>query len=524
MISVDDHDGDRQAGKVLKSSEFKEPNGTIGPGGKSGMPIGLKSDALRPLYYRFRLWLARKSLFEQFAIASSVVLTLSVAAVGGWVSARVSDGVLRATSGAAALYMTNFVEPHVQSMGKSGSLSPEDIERLDAVTELIKSRRHAVSIKIWRPDGVIVYSDHKGLIGKQFATGAIIPSLKGEIRAGMADFDDYDSDFERSLSMPLYEIFLPLYKVQSEKIIAVAEIYEDAGALLRDQASAAGGAWLIVGSAGLCTLLVLFAIVYRGSHIIERQRAAIKQRFREQQRLHRKNDYLKSRVQEALRTSSQIDDLIQTRIGAELHDGPAQLMSFVLLRLDEVEGELKGASSRTQALVQELRNAAGDALKEFRAISAGLFLPASGEAGSVVNVVQSVICAHERRTNCIVALQATNVPDWLPREIVRCIGRVVQEALNNAFKHSGAERQRVSLSSDDRTLTLSISDSGRGMPLENSSRKRHGTGLGLLGMASRVESVGGSFTVRSKEGSGTEVICTIPIVRIHSDGLPADRC
>jgi signal transduction histidine kinase len=474
--------------------------------------------------HRIRNWWIRRSLFEQFAIASSVVLTLSVVAIGGWVGARISDGVLRGTSGAAALYMTNFVEPHVQSMDGDGSPSREDARRLDAVSELLKSRRHVVSIKIWRPDGTIAYSTRRSLIGKQFSTTEILPSLHGEIRAGMAKLDDDDSEFERSLSMPLYEIFLPLYKTETEKIIAVAEIYEDARALLHDQAYAVGGAWLVVGSVGLCTLLVLFAVVHRGSLTIRRQRTTIKRRFREQLRLHRKNDYLKSRVQEALRTSSQIDDLIQTRIGAELHDGPAQLMSFVLLRLDEVEGELKGASSRTQALVQELRNAAGDALKEFRAISAGLFLPASGDAGSVVNVVQSVICAHERRTNCIVALQATNVPDWLPREIVRCIGRVVQEALNNAYKHSGAERQRVSLSSDDRTLTLSISDSGRGMPLEKSSRKRHGTGLGLLGMASRVESVGGSFTVRSEEGSGTEVICTIPIARIHGDGVLADRC
>jgi hypothetical protein len=89
-----------------------------------------------------------KVAFEQFAIASSVVLTLSV--VGGWVGARIADGVLRGTSGAAALYMTNFVEPHVQAMDGDGSPTPEDARRLDAVSELLKSRRHAASIKIWQ--------------------------------------------------------------------------------------------------------------------------------------------------------------------------------------------------------------------------------------------------------------------------------------------------------------------------------------------------------------------------------------
>ena len=56
------------------------------------MSIGLKSNPLRPLAYRIRGWWVRRSLFEQFAIASSVVLTLSVVAVGGWVGARIADG------------------------------------------------------------------------------------------------------------------------------------------------------------------------------------------------------------------------------------------------------------------------------------------------------------------------------------------------------------------------------------------------------------------------------------------------
>lgn len=468
------------------------------------MPIGPKSRPLRPLAYRIRNWWVRQSLFEQFAIASSVVLTLSVAAVGGWVGTRISDGVLRATSSAAALYMTNFVEPHVQSMDGGGSLSTEDSQKLDEVSELIRTRRHVMSIKIWRPDGVIAYSNQKVLIGRKFPTTAIISSLRGEIRARIADFDDDDSEFERSLSTPLYEIFLPLYKKGTEKIIAVAEIYEDARALLRDQASAVGGAWLVVGSAGLCTLLVLFAIVYSGSLTIRRQRAAIKQRFREQVRLHHKNDELQSKVREALRKSAQVDDLIHTRIGVELHDGPVQLISFFLLRLDELAEGLKDMPTSTQALVRELRGAAKDALKELRAISAGLFLPGEGETGNVANVVRSVVCAHEGRTGCKVAYGAMNVPERLPREIVRCIARVVQEALNNAYRHSGTMDQCVSLFADDLALHVSISDAGSGMRTDEPASRINPNGLGILGMASRVESVGGG-QIEERLGDGSDV-------------------
>ena len=474
------------------------------------MPIGLKSNPILPLANLARGWWVRRSLFEQFAITSSVVLTMSVVAVGGWVGARIADGVLRGTSGAAALYMTNFVEPHVQSMDASGSPTPDEVRRLDSVSELLKSKRHVVSIKIWRPDGTIVYSTQRNLIGKHFSTTDILPSLQGKIRAGMADFADDDSDFERSLAMPLYEIFVPLYKSETDKIIAVAEIYEDARALMNDQTYAVGGAWLVVGSAGLCTLLVLFAVVYRGSLTIRGQRADLKRRFREQLNLHRKNDELQSRIQEALRKSIQIDDLVQTRIGAELHDGPAQLISHVLLRLDEVERHLRDQPPSAHTLVQELRKDAKEALNELRAISAGLFLHDAGDTGDLLKAVQSIICLHEGRTNCKVAYQTENIPIRLPREIVRCIARVVQEALNNSFRHSGAVEQSVCLSGVGSALLLSIGDTGRGMSANTPQNPGRPAGLGIPGMASRVESLGGTFAFKSAPGTGTKIVCTIP--------------
>jgi signal transduction histidine kinase len=482
------------------------------------MSIGLKSNPLRPLAYRIGGWWVRGSLFEQFAFASSVVLALSVIAVGGWVGARVADGVLRGTSGAAALYLTNFVEPHIQSIDRDGLPTPEDARGLDAVSELLKSKRHVVSIKIWRPDGTIVYSTQKNLVGKQFPTTDILPSLDGNIHAAMANFDDHDSEFERSLSIPLYEIFLPLYKSETEKIIAVAEIYEDARALLQDQAYAVGGAWLVVGAAGLCTLLILFAIVYRGSLTIRRQRTAIKRRFREQLRLNRHNDELQLRVREALRRSAQIDDLVQTRIGVELHDGPAQLISHVLLRLDEVEGQLQDKPYSTRALVQQLRGDTKEALKEIRAISAGLFLPDIGDTGDAAKVVRSIVLAHESRTNCRVAYRTENVPKRLSQDIVRNIARVVQEALNNSYKHSSATEQSVHLFQDHDVLHLSISDTGRGMAADKLANRSPLSGLGIPGMASRIEALGGSFAISSIPGSGTEVICGIPIQCSRASG------
>ncbi|MGY4600467.1 signal transduction histidine kinase [Bradyrhizobium sp. GM22.5] len=457
---------------------------------------------------RPRRWWMRRSLFEQFALLSSLVLSLSVAAVGGWVGNRIADGVLRGTSGAAALYMTNFVEPYVQSMDGGGTLSAEDLRGLESVAELLKSRRHVASVKIWARDGTIVYSTQKGLIGKRFPTTDLTPSLQGKIRAGMADLEDDDSEFERSLSMPLYEMFLPLYKNETERIIAVAEIYEDARALLRDQASAIRGAWLVVGSVGLVTLLALFIVVHRASTTIKKQRSAIKQRFREKVLLHRKNDVLKSETEDALRTAARIDDLIHTRLGAELHDGPAQLISFALLRLEGLEQELEGPTPKARALLTEFRSALKDALKELRSIAADLLLPDLGDSGNLIRMLRKIIRAHEGRAACIVDFEMTGVPEKLPRDAVRCLIRVTQEALNNAFKHSGSDRQTVMVNYFAGTLRLSVSDLGCGFAGKTAKSR---SGLGLIGMASRVRALGGTFYVISNLGQGTEILCELPV-------------
>jgi signal transduction histidine kinase len=163
--------------------------------------------------------------------------------------------------------------------------------------------------------------------------------------------------------------------------------------------------------------------------------------------------------------------------------------------------------------VQDLRSDASEALKELRAIAAGLFLPDIGETGDVEKVVQSIICAHEGRTNCNVSYCTVNVPKRLTRDIVRCVARVVQEALNNSYRHSGATDQSVCLSCDAGMLLLSIGDTGRGMSTDKPANLGHFAGLGMPGMASRVEALGGAFAVRSVPGLGTEIKCSIPMQR-----------
>jgi two-component system sensor histidine kinase DegS len=84
---------------------------------------------------------------------------------------------------------------------------------------------------------------------------------------------------------------------------------------------------------------------------------------------------------------------------------------------------------------------------------------------------------------------------------------MVQEALTNVVKHSGAKTVQINICHEDSKLVLSIEDDGKGFDVEKmSSDKVEECGIGLLGMRERFASAGANFQVYSKEGKGTKLI------------------
>jgi signal transduction histidine kinase len=467
--------------------------------------FGLKSKVPDHWTHRIRLWFRKITLLQQFMLSTFMVIGLAMVAAGAWMSARIEDEVLRSNAGAAALYMSSFIEPHVQSIDDNGVLSSDDLVNLAKISSEFAVRRRVASMKLWRPDGTILYSTRKEIIGKRFSNVAVQASLTGEIRVISADLDEDDSEYERSLAMPLYEIFAPVYKNGTGKIIAVAEFYRTADELFG--ARTVPNVWFVVGGSALGMFIFLFAIVHRGSVKIEQQRLMLKRRLREQARLRRTNTQLEKKMRDALTQAARIDELIQRRLGAELHDGPAQLIALVLLRLDEIRNTLEEPST-SAAVVDNLRSVASEALRTIRVISSDLFLPDADGAGDLVEVLGAVVGNHQRRTNSAVALNVKNIPERLSTEIIRCVARVVQEALNNSFKHAGAANQSVSAIGAGHALIVSICDSGPGIKDANTLAPEK---LGLKGMRYRVEAVGGALELRSRAENGTEVWCRIPL-------------
>ena len=101
-----------------------------------------------------------------------------------------------------------------------------------------------------------------------------------------------------------------------------------------------------------------------------------------------------------------------------------------------------------------------------------------------------------------------DVPKKLPREISLCLFRVLQEALQNAVKHSGNRQFQVRLGGASHEISLSVSDSGVGFDPDVAFL---GEGLGLTSMKERLKLVGGEFSIDSQVQHGTTIHARVPL-------------
>jgi signal transduction histidine kinase len=244
----------------------------------------------------------------------------------------------------------------------------------------------------------------------------------------------------------------------------------------------------------------------RGSRTIEKQRHALSQRVNELSALLAQNETLRGRLQQASQRATALNETILRRIGADLHDGPAQLVAFASLRMDS--NALVSPSTPPEArerAVAAIKASLDEAMHEIRTICNGLVLPQI-ESASLPEILERCVRAHEQRTGSAVDLSMTDPPDHLSPSAKICIYRFVQEALNNAYRHGGGVGQRVRQSMDGDKVSIEVADGGPGFD-PNGVRP---TSLGLAGLRGRVESLGGTFEING-DAPGTIVRMSLGI-------------
>jgi two-component system, NarL family, sensor histidine kinase UhpB len=196
------------------------------------------------------------------------------------------------------------------------------------------------------------------------------------------------------------------------------------------------------------------------------------------------------------------------RIARELHDETAQSLTSLLVRLKIAE---RGATpDEVRAGIAHAREVTVRALDEVRNLALDLRPSVLDDLGLVPAL--NWYTEHYERDRDVSVELATDVEaePRLPPEIEVVAYRVVQEALTNVAKHSGASVVTVKVSRDADSLHVAVSDDGVGFDAAARNGTRDGR-LGLFGMRERLALVGGSLVVDSKPGRGATVRARIPL-------------
>jgi signal transduction histidine kinase len=441
------------------------------------------------------------NLARQFVIGAAIVLVAGMAAIGWWVSHQIANSVTIHSAQEAALYMESSVAPVIQELQNSDTLVPATLDRLDSILNNPAIRDRIISMKIWRLDGTIVYSKWRERIGKQFApTEAFSRAAAGDV-AGEFESDPHTEDeLERRIATPLLEIYAPVRAAETHKVIAVSEFYARGDKLADDLRLATLLSWLVVGAVTILMMSALAGIVYRGSRTIDEQRQLLTKQIGALKSYIDQTEELRQRLQQSNASVADINERTLQRIGADLHDGPAQLLTYALMRLGSIPSLIEGANSTRGAReVEQMRSALSNALSEVRNTSAGLSLPELQNA-TLAETINLVVALHQEHSGTWVRVNVENLPCTVPLAMKTCIYRFVQEALTNAYRHGGARDQSVTASLADR-LKITVSDAGPGFAANS---KNH-SGLGITGMRARIEALGGIFTIAGGEDGGARL-------------------
>jgi len=195
------------------------------------------------------------------------------------------------------------------------------------------------------------------------------------------------------------------------------------------------------------------------------------------------------------------------RIARELHDGPAQSLSNLAMRLDFIERLWEKDVERARQELAELRRMVKESMADIRRVIFDLRPMALDDLGLVPALRRYLIDYGEKHgMNLEFLFFGEEKRLSLPLEVA--VFRMIQEAVSNVRKHAGVNEAQVKLEIRDDYLTAVVKDEGCGFDYSELKEKKGS--YGLLGMQERVELFGGKLTVKSKPGQGTRVVIHLP--------------
>ena len=197
----------------------------------------------------------------------------------------------------------------------------------------------------------------------------------------------------------------------------------------------------------------------------------------------------------------------RSRVARELHDDLSQKMALLSIELEQLAREPQETIS-WRSRFRRLRKQAQEIAMDIHRLSYKLH-PSKLDHLGLEAAVKSLCKQPSERRNLRIEYEQTGFPATLSKDVTLCAFRVVQEALRNCVKHSGAQTVQVVLEKTDDVLKFSISDDGCGFDAKSDATKK---GLGFVSMKERLHLVGGEIQIHSRPLRGTYITASIPLV------------
>jgi two-component system NarL family sensor kinase len=354
---------------------------------------------------------------------------------------------------------------------------PAAIRDMDAAVRRIIAGGSVVRVKIWLPDGRIVYSDQHRLIGTRYKLGE---DEQVALRAGKTDADISDlrrpeNRFERRFGK-LLEVYLPIHDTAGRKLL-----YED---YERYSSVAASGRrlWLSFAPAILGALALLWLIqiplAWRAARRLQHGQA-------ERERL--------------LRRAIEASEAERRRIARDLHDGAVQDLAGVSYSLTATAD---AAPPEVAVVMHEAAEDTRRTIKELRTLLVDIYPPDLHRAGleAALRDLVAPLAPHGIAATLDIPAELE-----LPEAVETLFYRGAQEALRNVVKHAHATQVLVRVEADGR-VCLTVEDDGVGLPAEVAAEGHFGLRL----LADLAREAHGRLLVESQPQRGTRVMIEVP--------------
>ncbi len=354
--------------------------------------------------------------------------------------------------------------------------APGTLELFDGEVRLRLLGGETVRVKVWAPDGTILYSDAPGLIGRRFElSGPAREAMAGRAASEISPLDDPAHELERDLG-ELIEFYIPI-RSDAGEVVGAFEVEQRTDALDATVGRIRANVWLSIIT-GLAVLTVFMAaLALAGARAANR-------RGRQAERL--LGDVLRAREDE------------RRHIVGALHGDVGQPLYRVLYGLEGSRSKVDDPDVRAELgrLEELVRRVDGTLRAELKLLhrseveDIGLTL-ALEELAALTRDEADLAVGLAVEDGVVVAATPAQALFW-----------AAEEGLVNARKHSGASRVDIRLGAEPGRIVLEVADDGAGVSSPE--------GLGLVTVRERLGAIGGGLRLERRPGGGTILRAWVP--------------